>query len=171
VPDQAGQLGQPEDALAGQVADVRDAGEQQHVMLAQGPERDGTGQHQLVVALVVGEGGEPERPGGKQLRVGAGHPGRGGPPLLAVQVDPERGQEVRGGPLRRVQVHPAPFSVLVHGRVLVPRHLVTRVRGLGMVEAHGEYAVSGLGEDGFAGLPGPEPGHDGDGRRIAPRSS
>jgi hypothetical protein len=33
------------------------------------------------------------------------------------------------------------------------------------VEAHGEYAVFGLGKDGFAGLTGPEPGHDGDRRR------
>lgn len=104
---QAGQFGQPEDALPGQVADVRDAGEEQHVMLAESPERDGASQHQLVIALVVPEGGEPERLRGKQLCVGVGHPGRRGSPFLAVEVDPERGEEVRGGPLRGVQIDDA----------------------------------------------------------------
>jgi hypothetical protein len=35
----------------------------------------------------------------------------------------------------------------------------------------GEYAVFGLGEDGFAGLAGPEPGHDGDRRRDRDRET
>ena len=47
---QPGQLGQPDDALAGQIADVRQAGERQQVMLADRAERDRPGQHQLVVA-------------------------------------------------------------------------------------------------------------------------
>ena len=41
VLDQTGQLGQPDDALARQVADVGEAGERQQVMLADGAERDG----------------------------------------------------------------------------------------------------------------------------------
>ena len=62
--DHPGQLGQAEDALAGQVADVGDPGERQQVVLAQRVERDVPGQHQLVVALVVGEGGQVERRAG-----------------------------------------------------------------------------------------------------------
>jgi len=42
VLDQAGQLGKPEDALPGQVADMRDAREEQHVMLAEGMARAST---------------------------------------------------------------------------------------------------------------------------------
>jgi hypothetical protein len=86
--NQPGQLGQPDDALAGQVADVREAGERQQVMLADGAERDGTGQHQLVVPLVVGERRQPQGPRAQQLCVGAGHPGRGLPEILPVEVDP-----------------------------------------------------------------------------------
>ena len=114
VLDQAGQFGQPEDALPGQVADVRDAREEQHVMLAEGPEGDGAGQDQLVITFVVGEGGEPERLRGQQFCVGAGHPGWCGPALLAIEVDPERGQEVRGGPLGCIQVHGPLCGAQVH---------------------------------------------------------
>ena len=52
---QAGQLGQAEDPLARQVADVRDPGEGQQVVLADRPERDGPRQDEFAVALVVGE--------------------------------------------------------------------------------------------------------------------
>ena len=58
--DHPGELGQPEDPLAGQVPDVRDADERQQVVLAHRLHRDGAGEHQLVVALVVGERGELE---------------------------------------------------------------------------------------------------------------
>jgi hypothetical protein len=109
VRDQAGHFGQPEDAFPGQVADVRCAGEGQHVVLAEGPERDVAGQHQLVITVVVGEGGELERPRGKQFHERAGHPGRCDQAFLPVEVDPERDQEVCGGALRGPQVR-GPFS-------------------------------------------------------------
>jgi hypothetical protein len=44
VLDHSGELGQPEDAVVGQVADVGDAGERQQVMLAEGSQRDRPGQ-------------------------------------------------------------------------------------------------------------------------------
>jgi hypothetical protein len=44
-----------------------------------------------------------------------GHPGRRGSPFLAVEVDPERGEEVRGGPLRGVQVDDALPAIVVYG--------------------------------------------------------
>ena len=59
--DDPGELRQPEDPLAGQVADVRDADERQQVVLADRLHRDVAGEHQLVVPLVVGERGEVER--------------------------------------------------------------------------------------------------------------
>jgi hypothetical protein len=37
---------------------VRDAGERQEMVLADRPHRDRPGEHQFVVALVVGEGGQ-----------------------------------------------------------------------------------------------------------------
>jgi hypothetical protein len=76
---------------------MRDAGERQQVMLADGAERDGPGQHQLVITLVVGERGQPQRPRVEQLRVGAGHPRRGLPQILAVDGDPQRRKEVGCG--------------------------------------------------------------------------
>jgi hypothetical protein len=72
--DDARQLGQAEDPLARQVADGRRPGERQQVVLADGGERDVAGEHHLVVALVVGEGGHLERPGAEHLGVRAGHP-------------------------------------------------------------------------------------------------
>ena len=72
--DDPGQLGQPEEPFAGQVADVRHPRERQEVVLAEGLEGDAPGQDELVVALVVGKGGEVEVPRGEQLGVGAGHP-------------------------------------------------------------------------------------------------
>ncbi len=107
---------------------MRNAGEEQHVMLAEGPERDGASQHQLVVALVVREGGEPERPRGKQLCVGAGHPGRRGSPFPAVEIDPERGEEVRGGPLRGGQVPGGALSIVEVCDLLAPVQVHGRVR-------------------------------------------
>ena len=62
-------------------------------------------QHQFVIAFVVGKGGQPERLRGKQLRVRASHPRRRRSPLFGVEVDSERGQEVRCGALRGVGVH------------------------------------------------------------------
>ena len=60
VLDQPGELGKPEDAVARQVADMGHAGERQQMVLADRPQWNCPGQHQLVVALVVGEGGGRE---------------------------------------------------------------------------------------------------------------
>src|ERR1700733_745617 len=65
-----GQLGQPQDPFGGYVADVGHAVEGQEVVLAQRVEGDVPGQDQLVVALVVGEGGEVERLGRQELGIG-----------------------------------------------------------------------------------------------------
>ena len=59
--DDASKLGQAEDAPAGEIADVRDAHERQHVVLAHRLHRNGPRKHQLVVGLVVGERREVER--------------------------------------------------------------------------------------------------------------
>jgi len=89
VIDQAGESGQPEDALPGQVADVRGAGEGQHVMLAR--VRNGIARASSSSSL---GGGEPERTGGEQYRVGSGHLGhlghlgRLGPPFLTLETPP-----------------------------------------------------------------------------------
>jgi hypothetical protein len=58
--DNARQLGQAKNAFTGQLADVSDPGERQHVVLTQGMHRDVLGQDQLVVFLVVGERREVE---------------------------------------------------------------------------------------------------------------
>ena len=68
--DHPGELGQAEDPLARQVADVRDAEEREHVVLADRVHRDAARQHQLVVALVVGERGEVEGARAEHLGVG-----------------------------------------------------------------------------------------------------
>ena len=59
--DHPGQLGQAEDPLPGQVADMGDADERQQVVLAHRLHRDRAGDDQLVVSGVVGEGGQVER--------------------------------------------------------------------------------------------------------------
>ena len=53
--DDAGELRQPQDALAGQVADVRDAVERQQVVLEERVERNRSRDDQLVVAVGVRE--------------------------------------------------------------------------------------------------------------------
>jgi hypothetical protein len=93
--DDPGQLGQAEDAAAREVADVGGAVEGQEVVLAQRVEGDVAGQHQLVVALVVGEGGEAERPGCEHLGVGGGDPpGRVGQVVVVVGVAAQGDQQV-----------------------------------------------------------------------------
>ena len=80
--DQPGELGEPEDALPGQVPDVRHPDERQHVVLAQRLDRDVLDEHQLVVRLVVGEGRQVERPGRRASRrrhAPSGRASRGGP--------------------------------------------------------------------------------------------
>jgi hypothetical protein len=104
VPDDAGQLGQPEDPFARQIPDVRDAGEREQVVLAHRAHRDRAGQHELVVVLVVGERREVELGGREQLRVGAGHPGRSLLQALTVGGDAKRPKERAGGLLCRLEI-------------------------------------------------------------------
>jgi hypothetical protein len=105
--DHPGQLGQAQDALARQVADVGDTPERQQVVLAQRAQWDRPGHHQLVVALVVGEGGGAERRRGEQLGEGVRDPARGAGKALGAQVGPEGLQQRPGGRLGRLQVDPA----------------------------------------------------------------
>src|ERR687897_637787 len=75
--DHARELGQPDDALPRQVADVGDADERQEVVLAQRVEGDPGRDDELVVAAVVRERGRHERRGRQQLRVHARGPASG----------------------------------------------------------------------------------------------
>ena len=99
VLDQAGQLGQAEDALAGQVADVRDTGERQQVVLADGA---GTGWRGPAPARRsprrwgTWSAGAAGRRTARRRRAPSWPVSRADPP---VEVDPQRGQEVGGGPL------------------------------------------------------------------------
>ena len=92
-----GQLGQPEDPLAGQVADGRGPGEGQQVVLADRGERDVLGDDHLVVALVVGEGRHLERARVEHLGEGARHPRRGPVQARQREVHAERLEERAGG--------------------------------------------------------------------------
>jgi hypothetical protein len=84
---------------------VGDADERQQVVLADRVHREGAGQDELVVvALLVGEGGQLERAGGEQLGVGARHPSGRAPGALRIQRHPERGEELRRGGLGGGQV-------------------------------------------------------------------
>src|SRR5215213_2628197 len=94
VIDHPSELRQPDDPLAGDVADMGDAAERQQVVLAQGVERDVARYDELVVTAVVRERGGVEVRGRQQLGVHGGHPARRIAPRLVVEVDAERGQEV-----------------------------------------------------------------------------
>ena len=75
--------------------------EGQQVVLAERLEGDVTGEHELVVALVVREGGEVERTGRQELGEGEGDPaGRVGQMLvggLTAEGDEQVGDGVLGG--------------------------------------------------------------------------
>ena len=96
--DHPGQLGQAQDPLARQVADVCDADERQHVVLADRVHRDVSGEHQLVVALVVGERREVERARAEHLRRRRGPCGAVCPAVDARRRGPRR---ARSGTRRR----------------------------------------------------------------------
>ena len=99
-----GQLGQAEDAVAGQVADVGDAGERQQVVLA---DRCGTGSTGRAPARRSPRRWGTWSAGTARRRTARRRPAPSGPGSRAAprgQVDPERGQEVGGGPLGRLQV-------------------------------------------------------------------
>jgi hypothetical protein len=101
-----GQLGQSEDAVAGQVADVRDADERQQVVLAHRPDRDVPGENQFVVPLVIGERGQVERARGEQFGVRVDHPAGRVPDAVVRQVQAERLEQVGGGSFGRDEVAP-----------------------------------------------------------------
>ena len=106
----AGQLRQPENAFAGQVADVRDALERQHVVLAQRLHGDAARQHQFVVPLVVRERRQVELPRREHLGVRVGHPPRRVGQMRAVRIPPERHQQIGHGPLGGGQVDLRPAT-------------------------------------------------------------
>ena len=85
-----------------------DASEGQQVVLAQRGERDGPGQDELVVALVVREGGGLEGLRGEQFGIGPGDTSRGVGEAFAVLVDAERVEQLGDGACRPREVdHPA----------------------------------------------------------------
>ena len=102
--DDAAELAQPDDPLAGQVADVRDPVERQQMVHAQRVEGDRARHDQLVVAVVVGERGRPEGLGREQLRVGVGHPARRLPQPLGVDTRAQRPQQLARGALHGAMV-------------------------------------------------------------------
>ena len=103
--DDAGQLGESEDPLAGEVGDVGDAVKWQQVVFAEGVERDVARDHELVVALVVWEGGEVERLGGEHLGVHARHSPGGVCERLVGDVRAQGMEQVSGRVLGRGDVH------------------------------------------------------------------
>ena len=67
--------------------------EREQVMLTYRLHRDRTGDDQLVISAVVGEGSQVEGARAEHLGVRARHPSRGGGQALGVKVHPERDQE------------------------------------------------------------------------------
>jgi hypothetical protein len=90
---QPGELGQPQDPLAGQVGHVSTPRERQEMVLAHRPEADLPLDHQLLVTLVVREGRRVEAAGSEHLVQRPGHPrGRLGQ-APAPHIHAERGQQ------------------------------------------------------------------------------
>jgi hypothetical protein len=98
--DHARQLGEADDPVARQVADVRDAVEREHVVHAERVERDRARDDELVVAAVVGERRRRERRRRQQLGVGVGDPARRFAQSLLGQIGAEGAQQVGGRPPR-----------------------------------------------------------------------
>jgi hypothetical protein len=94
--DNTAKLAEPDDPLAGQIADVGHARERQQVVRAERVERDRRRHDELVVAL-VGERGRAERLGRQQLGVGAGHARGRRDQIVLGGVHAERGEQVGGG--------------------------------------------------------------------------
>ena len=118
----AGQLRQAENARRRDVADVGDPVERQQMVLAQRLERNVAGQHQLVVALVVGERCQVERSRRQQLGVRVRHPpGRVGQ-VFARGIMTEGHQQIRDGLFRCVEIdrrlrhHPQARYGVLQGR-------------------------------------------------------
>jgi hypothetical protein len=83
---------------------VRDTGERQQVVLAQRVERDVACEDELVVALVVRERGQAERPRCEQLGVRGGDPARCVARVLVDLARAECDQQVADGALSGVEV-------------------------------------------------------------------
>jgi hypothetical protein len=79
----------------------------QHVVLADRSDGDSARQHQLVVALVVGEGRQVEGARAEQFGIGAGHAAGGAVQALGVGLDAERFKELGGGAFGAGQVYAA----------------------------------------------------------------
>ena len=94
VLDDPGELGQPEESLRRQVADMRDTAEGKQVVGAQRRERDVAHQHQFVVALLVGKGGHRERFTAQQLTERGDHALRCPDEVGIVDVAAEREEQV-----------------------------------------------------------------------------
>jgi hypothetical protein len=75
------------------------ADERQHVVLAHRVHRNAARQDQLVVVLIVGEGGEVERAWAEHLGVGLRHAPRRVGQRLVLGADAQRDEKVRGGAL------------------------------------------------------------------------
>jgi hypothetical protein len=71
-----------------------EAAERQQVVFAQRVHRKASGQHQLVVALVVGEGGQLERRRREQFGIRFGHPAWRLGEMLAERVLAQGNQEI-----------------------------------------------------------------------------
>jgi len=107
-------------------------GERQQMVLADPPQWNCPGQHQLVVTLVAGEGGGREGPGGEQLGIGSGHTAWGVGHSLDGRIEPEGLKQGPGGTGRRRHI----------GRSGVPHHLQGRNIGR---------RVGAVGDDGMSG--------------------
>ena len=137
--DDTRQFGQAEDALTGQVPDVGDTVERQEVVLAERLKGDVPGEHEFVVALVVGEGGEVEGAGREELGEGACDPPGRVDQVLGGRVVTQRHQE-RGHGLRRgveVDGWSRVDHVQGHGVLAQPGHVV-------MLDGDGHRDPSGL---------------------------
>jgi hypothetical protein len=93
---------------------VRDPDEWQHVVLAQGVERNPGRDHQLVIAAVVRKGRRPERCGRQQFRVHACHAPRRIAEALVCQVDAEGVEQVMRSSLRRREIDVAAIAGCRH---------------------------------------------------------
>jgi hypothetical protein len=86
---------------------VREAGERQQMMLAQGAERNVPGQDHPVVSVVVGERGCVELARREQFGVGGGDPPGRIAVVLLGGIHVRGGHQVRDRVFRRVQVNRA----------------------------------------------------------------
>ena len=102
--DDARELREPDDARSRDVPDVRDAGERQQVMLAEGVERDVADDDELVVLAVVRERRRFERLDGLELLVHSRDAAGRVAQRLVVEVVAEAGQQIGGGLLDLGQI-------------------------------------------------------------------